>query len=136
MNLQWHKMVSFALLVAALLAATASLAGSDRWLMAITEDKMERYGLVHVSFTDPSGAVLESDALKAMEIRAGGCDGQLFQVTHDYKFGYRPADKQVGIYLFPQSWAKRDLCFRVPGVGQVETSFPDADAGKTSTVSF
>jgi len=137
MIIAWHKIVSFALLVAGLFIVTASMAGSDKWMMSITEDKMDRMGLVHISFVDQSGVLLESEALKSMEIRADGCDsGQAYQVSQDYKYGYRPSDKKIGIFLEPESWKDRDVCFKVPGMGQVKSSFPASAEYNTSITSF
>jgi len=137
MTIAWHRMVSFGLLLAGLFIATASMAGSDKWMMSITEDKMDKMGLVHVSFVDQSGILLDSEALKSMEIRADGCDGsQAYQVSQDYKYGYRPLDKKIGVFLLPESWKNRDVCFKVPGVGQVKSSFPAATVRKTSILSF
>ncbi|MDX8412377.1 MAG: hypothetical protein R8K46_10990 [Mariprofundaceae bacterium] len=102
----------------------------------MTEDKMDKQGLVHVTFVDQSGGFLESESLKRMEIRADGCDGeQVYQVASDYKYGYRPSDKKIGIFLLPQSWESRNVCFKVPGVGQVKSTFP-SNGGNTSVLSF
>jgi hypothetical protein len=132
-----HKVVSFALLVAGLFIATASMAGSDRWMMNITEGKMGRLGLVHVSFVDQSGGLLDSKALQRMEIKVDGCDGgDVYKEASDYKYGYRPSDKKIGVFLLPESWKDRDVCFKVPGMGQVQSSFPASAEYKTSILSF
>jgi len=137
MALESRKTISLSLLAAGLLFATASMAGSEKWMMSVTQNKMDEQGLVHVAFLDKSGDFLESEALKQMEIRVDGCDGtEVYKVAKDYKYGYRPSDKRIGVFLLPKSWQNRDLCFKVPGIGQVRSSFPASSESKSSTLSF
>lgn len=106
----------------------ASLAGSERWIMAMTSERMVQEKLIHVRFLGPDSAALESDALKQMVIREQDCSsGHAFEMARDYKMGFAPENKLVGIYLFPQVWKNKTLCFSVPGLGKVEKDLTAAD---------
>ena len=107
-------------------ATPASFAGSDRLIMAISPRLMIQEQLIHVRFFGPDSVVLESDALKQMTIQ--NCSsGQVFQVIKDFKIGYAPENKMVGVYLYPQAWKDNTLCFSVPGLGKVEKRFTSDD---------
>jgi len=106
----------------------ASFAGSDRWIMTMTSDRMAQEKLIHVRFLQSDGTSLESDALKAMVIREKNCSsGQTLKMVKYYKMGFAPVTKMVGIYLFPQAWQGKHLCFSVSGMGKVEKSFTATD---------
>ena len=105
-----------------------SFAGSERWIMAMTLERMIQEKLIHVRFLDSKGVVLESDALKQMVIREQDCSsGHAFEMARDYKMGYAPENKLVGIYLYPKVWQDKTLCFSVPGLGKVEKSLTAED---------
>lgn len=108
--------------------APDSFAGSDRWIMAMTPDRMVQEKLIHVRFVGSGGVALESDALKKMVIREQDCSsGHAFEMARDYKMGYAPENKLVGIYLYPRAWKDKTLCFSVPGLGKAEKSLTAAD---------
>lgn len=118
----------FLAIVAVAGVAPASFAGSDRWIMAMTPERMVQEKLIHVRFLNPDGAALESNALKQMAIREQDCSsGHAFEMARDYKMGFAPENKLVGIYLYPKAWKDKTLCFSVPGLGKVEKSLTPAD---------
>lgn len=107
---------------------STSFAGSERWLMAMTSERMLQEQLIHVRFLDSKGAVLESDALKQMVIREQNCSsGHVFEMARDYKMGYAPENKLIGIFLYPKMWQGKALCFSVPGIGKAEKSLTAED---------
>jgi hypothetical protein len=98
-----------------------SYAGSDRWIMSMTAERMERGDLVFVRFFGKDGAALESDALQTMVLREQDCSlGHIFEIAKDYKLGYAPKNMLVGIYLPARVWNKKPLCFSVPNLGKFE----------------
>lgn len=106
----------------------ASFAGGERWIMAMTSERMVQEQLVHVRFLGPDSVALESDALKQMVIREQDCgSGNAFEMARDYKMGFAPENKLVGIFLFPKAWKSNTLCFSVPGVGKVEKNLTATD---------
>lgn len=106
----------------------ASFAGGERWIMAMTSERMVQEQLIHVRFLSPDNVALESDALKQMVIREQDCSsGHAFEMARDYKMGFALENKLVGIYLYPQVWKNKPLCFSVPGLGKVEKSLTAAD---------
>lgn len=107
--------------VGILLSMTSSFAGSDRWIMVMTDQRMVQENLVFVKFSAADGSTLESDALKQMVIRKTDCDtGRTLEMITDYKMGYEPKKMQVGIYLYPHSWTNQPLCFSVPQLGKIQ----------------
>lgn len=108
------------LAIVAMMGVTpASFAGSERWVMAMTSERMFQEQLIHVRFLGSDGVALESDVLKQMGIQ--DCSsGQAFEMAKDFKMGYALENKMVGIYLFPHVWKNRTLCFSVPGLGNIE----------------
>ena len=113
-------------IVAVLGVTPASFAGSDRLIMAISPGLVVQEQLVHVRFFGPDSAVLEYDALKDMAIH--DCSsGRAFEMVRDFKIGFAPENKMVGVYLYPQAWKNNTLCFSVPGHGKVEKSFTSDD---------
>ena len=101
--------------------APSSFAGSERWIMTMTSDRMVQENLIHVRFIGPDGGALESDAMKNMVVRERDCEsGQALKMVKDYKMGFAPEDKLVGIFLFPHAWKSKTLCFSIPDVGKVE----------------
>jgi len=110
----------------------SSFAGSERWIMTMTTDRMVRENLVHVRFMGPDGAPLESNALKIADVREQDCAaGHAFQMIKDYKMGFSPEKKLVGLYLFPHAWQGKNLCFSIPGVGKAEKSFTADNNGQS-----
>jgi len=132
MKITWLSNAVLAIIVT-LGATTCSYAGSDRWIMAMTAERMDKTNLVFVRFFGPDGVVLESGALEQMVIREQDCSsGHVFQMVKDYKMGYAPKNMLVGIYLSPFVWHKKSLCFSVPGLGKIEQSLdPVANNGRT-----
>lgn len=122
----------FLALGAVLGAVASSFAGSDRWIMAMTAQRMEQGNLVFVRLLRPDGAALESDDLKQIAIREQDCSsGQLFEVVKDYKLGYSPKNMLVGIYLPQHVWSGKTLCFSVPYLGRVVQGLdPSANNGR------
>lgn len=115
------------------LVATPSHAGSARWIMVMTPERMVQNKLVHVRFTRPDGAAFESHALKQMVIREQDCSsGPILEMVTDYKMGFEPENKLLGIYLLPQAWENKTLCFDFPGTGKTERKFSAADNGGRS----
>jgi len=110
-------------LFAMLFTSSFSFAGSERLIMSMTPEKMNQMDLVYVGFTGPDGIALESNLLKKMSIRAQDCNsGNLMEIVNDYKIGYSPETMLVGIYLFPQAWRNRMLCFSIPDMGKIKLS--------------
>lgn len=108
------------------------VAGSDRWIMAITAEHAAMQDLVHIYFKAPDGSAVESDGLKVMAIDANQCAASdHYQMVTDYKLGYGPDRGPVGIYLMPTSWHDRTVCFHVPGVGQVSHDFSSSVRGQS-----
>jgi len=104
-------------------AATYSYAGSDRWIMGMTAERMVKMNLVFVRFLGPDGVALESDVLEQMVIREQDCSsGHVFKMVKDYRMGYAPKNMQLGLYLSPFLWSKKTLCFSVPNLGKIEQS--------------
>jgi len=104
--------------------ASYSYAGSDRWIMSMTAERMDQTNLIFVRFFGPGGVPLESETLEQMVIRAQDCDsGQIFQMVKDYKMGFEPKKLKVGIYLSPFVWRNKTLCFSVPNLGKIEQGF-------------
>jgi len=120
MNRKWVSDILLATLVL-LGSATYGYAGSDRLIMAMSAQQMDRENLVFVRFLGPDGAALESNVLKEMVIREQDCSsGRTLIIVNDYKMGYAPKNMLVGIYLYPQAWNNKSLCFNVPGLGKIE----------------
>lgn len=123
------RLLGMALAVFSMAGVTpSSFAGSERWIMVMTSERMVKENLIHVRFQGPDGVVLESDAMKQIVVREKDCDsGPAFKMVKDYKMGFSPEDKRVGIFLLPHVWQGKALCFNVPGVGKVEKSFAASD---------
>lgn len=118
----------FVVVVAMAGVAPDSFAGSQRWIMAMTSERMVQENLIHVRFLGPNGTALESDAMKKIVVREQDCGtGRVFEMVKDYKMGYAPDNKLVGIYLFPHAWKDKALCFSVPGMGKVGKSLTAED---------
>ncbi len=115
-------------IIATAAMAPTSFAGSDRLIMSMTPGRMVQNKLIHLRFLKPDGVALESDVLEKMVIREQDCTtGHVFEMATDYKMGYEPEKKLVGIYLPIHTWENKTLCFSVPGIGKVERSFTAAD---------
>jgi len=122
MKIKWVVDISLAMIVA-LCVASYSYAGSDRWIMSMTAERMDKSNLVFVRFIGPDGVALESVALEQMVIREQDCSsGHIFEMVKDYKMGFSPKNMQVGIYLSPFVWSNKTLCFSVPNLGKIEQS--------------
>ena len=110
-------------------APQASFAGSTRLIMTMTSKRMVQEQLIHVRFLDPNNVALESEVLKQMVIREKDCtSGHAIEIELDYKIGYDPDHKLVGIYLYPSAWKDKFLCFSTPSQGKVERVFTEKDA--------
>lgn len=123
--------------IALLGASSCCWAGSERMLMSMTEEKMNRMNLIYVRFQGADGSALESNQLKQMSIREPDCDsGHRLELVTDYKIGYG-LDKKVGIYLSPQAWQDKSLCFSIPNIGKVEQRLtPDTHSGRQFSLQF
>jgi len=127
-----HIVAVFVALVAVTVAIPGSYAGSDRWIMAMTAQRMEQGNLVFARFFRPDGVALESDELMQIDIREQDCgSGRRFEIVKDYKLGYSPKNMLVGIYLPRHVWSGRILCFNVPDLGKVVQGLdPSANNGR------
>jgi len=112
--------------------APCSHAGSDRLIMSMSAERMDQEDLVYVRFLGPDGAALESNVLDRMVIREQDCSsGPTLKIIDDYKIGYAPKNMLVGIYLYPQAWKNKTLCFSVPNLGKAEQVLnPAANQGR------
>lgn len=119
--------------IAILGMAPCSHAGSDRLIMSMSAKRMDREDLVYVRFIGPNGAALESNVLSSMVIRVQDCSsGNILRIIDDYKIGYAPKNMLVGIYLFPQAWKNKNLCFSFPNLGKIEHDLnPAANNGRS-----
>lgn len=113
--------------------APCSYAGSDRLIMSMSAQRMDREDLVYVRFLGPDGTALESNVLSRMVIREQDCgSGRILKIIKDYKIGYAPKNMLVGIYLYPQAWKNKTLCFNVPNLGKIEQGLnPSANNGRS-----
>jgi len=125
-----NKMLLFKSLVTfiVLLSMTSySYAGSDRMILSMSTERMDQEDLTYVRFLGPDGAALESNILKQMVIREQDCNsGSILEIVSDYKIGYAPENMLVGVYLYPQAWNNKTLCFSVPDLGEVKQSLNPA----------
>jgi len=125
-----NKMLLFKSLVTfiVLLGMTSySYAGSDRMILSMSAERMDQEDLTYVRFLGPDGAALESNILKQMVIREQDCiSGSILEIVSDYKIGYAPENMLVGVYLYPQAWNNKTLCFSVPDFGEVKQSLNPA----------
>jgi hypothetical protein len=119
-------------LIVGFVASQNCYAGSDRLIMSMSEQRMDQEDLVYVRFLGSDAAAFESNVLNKMVIREGDCEsGRIFSIVEDYKVGYAPKTMLVGIYLFPQAWKDRKLCFGFPGLGRVQTELrPSSSSGR------
>lgn len=110
-----------------------SYAGSDRLIMSMSAERMDQEDLVYVRFLGPDGAALESNVLNRMVIRERDCSsGRILRMIKDYKIGYAPKNMLVGIYLYPQAWKNKTICFSVPNLGKIEQGLnPAANHGRS-----
>ena len=108
-------------MMVALSVSSYSHAGSERLIMSMSAKRMDQENLVYVRFVGPNGAALESNVIKQMVIREHDCNsGRPLEMVKDYKIGYAPKNMLVGIYLYPQAWSNKTLCFGAPNLGNVE----------------
>ncbi len=108
-------------LIVFLTVITFAYAGSDRLIMSMSAQRMDQEDLVYVQFLGPDGVALETLSLGQMIIRANNCStGTILKIIDEYKIGYSPESMLVGIYLYPQAWKNKKLCFRIPELGMVE----------------
>lgn len=113
-------------------ASSAVHAGSDRWIMSITPERMTSEKLIHARFMGADGSPVESDSLKIMEIRNADCaTGELFSTPDGYKFGFDPETKLIGIMLPSGTWMSKTLCFTVQGLGKIKTQLGADSLGKS-----
>jgi len=113
--------------------APSSHAGGDRLILSMSAQRMDQEDLVHVRFIGPDGAALESGVLGRMEIREQNCSsGNILKIIDDYKIGYAPKNMLVGIYLYPQAWKSKKLCFSIRNLGKIEQGLdPAANNGRS-----
>ena len=124
---------SFLTFIVLLFMTFYSYAGSDRMILSMSAERMDQEDLIYVRFLDPDGAALESDILKQIDIREQDCNlGNLLKIVTDYKIGYAPENMLVGVYLYPQAWTNKTLCFNFPDLGEVKLS-PGLDVGNSRT---
>lgn len=123
--MNWKRCNRFLLAIIVLWgAASVCYAGSERFIMTMTTERMEKDDLVFARFFGANGEVLESDVLKQLVIREQDCaSGPVLTLTKEYKLGYSPKSRLVGVYLYPQAWHDKSLCFEIPGLGKVENTF-------------
>jgi hypothetical protein len=112
--------------------ASYGYAGSDRWIMSMTAERMDRGDLVFVRFFSRDGVALESDVLQTMVIRKQNCDsGHIYEIAKDYKLGYAPKNMLVGIYLPAHVWNEDTLCFSISDLGKIVQKLdPAANNGR------
>lgn len=119
----------FLALVAMTCLSTPSYAGSDRWIFTMTPERMAKEKIVHVRFFGPDGTALESDSLQKMLIREQDCNtGHTYEMILDYKMGFAPGNKLVGLFLYSKVWENKTLCFTMPGIGKLEKQLSPADS--------
>ena len=119
-----NSLVTFVVLLG---MTSYSYAGSDRLILSMSAERMDQENLTYVRFFGPDGTVLESNILKQMIIREQDCkSGSMLKIVSDYKIGYAPENMLVGVYLYPQAWNNKALCFSVPGLGKVKHSLNPA----------
>ncbi len=117
---------------ALLASAVAVQAGSDRWIMNTSVPDMQARNMVHVRLADASGMPIESDGLKVIAVRDGGCgQGAALAVVKDYRLGFYPEGKAIGLFMMADAWQGRQLCFDLPGQGAVSARIPDGSAGQS-----
>ena len=118
--------------MAFLAMAAAVQAGSDRWIMHTSVSDMQDRNLVHVRLAEADGVPVESDGLKQMVVLSGGCEqGAALTVARDYKMGFYPEGKAIGLFMMSGSWQARPLCFSLPGKGAVSAQIPHGSAGES-----
>lgn len=132
MNRMWLSEVFLAIIVM-LGAVPCGYAGSDRLIMSMSAQRMDQEDLVYVRFLGPDGVALESNVLSRMVIREQDCSsGRILKMIDDYKIGYAPKNMLVGIYLYPQAWKSKTLCFSIPHLGKIEQGLnPAANNGRS-----
>ena len=120
-----------------LLMTSAGHAGSERWIFTITPEQMLNEKLIHVQFHDHNGQAIESDALKEMIVRGENCEsGKIYAMPDDYKLGFSPEGKRIGLFIPQSTWGSRKLCFMLPDQDKLETAIPEADVGKSITLTL
>jgi len=126
--MNWKNCCSFLIaLISTWSVASTCVAGSERFIMTMTDERMAHDNLIFARLFGPDGAVLESDVLKKLVIREGDCtSGHALALTKEYKLGYSPKNRLVGVYLFPQAWKDSSICFEVEGLGKAERRFNPA----------
>jgi len=123
-----HYLQAFLMSIAMLGMVPCSHAGSDRLIMSMSVQRMDQEDLVHVRFVGPDDAALESNVLGRMEIREQNCSsGNILKIIDDYKIGYAPKSMLVGIYLYPQAWKSKKLCFSIQNLGKIEQGLDPAE---------
>jgi hypothetical protein len=124
---------AFLMSIAMLGMAPCSHAGSDRLIMSMSAQRMDQEDLVYVRFIGPDGAALESNVLGRMDIREQNCSsGNMLKIIDDYKIGYAPKNMLVGIYLYPQAWKNKKLCFSIQNLGKIEQGLDPAENNSRS----
>ena len=120
-----------------LLMASASHAGSERWIFTITPEQMLNEKLIHVQFHDHSGQAVESDALKEMIVRGGNCEsGKIYAMPDDYKLGFSPEGKRIGLFIPQSTWGGKKLCFMLPSHERLEAVLPETETGRSISLTM
>ncbi len=100
-------------------------AGSDRLIMGVPLEVIQAKQLIHIQFIDNNGTPLGSNLLKQGKVMVGSCDTKPLVLGTDYKYGYFPSPKKVGIYLDSNVWRDREVCISLPGYAPVKERFGD-----------
>ncbi len=100
-------------------------AGSDRLIMGVPLEVIQAKQLIHIQFIDSSGSPLGSKLLKQGKVMVNGCDTKPLVLGMDYKYGYFPSPKKVGIYLDSNVWRDREVCISLPGYAPFKELFGD-----------
>jgi len=132
MNKTWLSNILVVMLVT-LGMLSYSYAGSDRLVMSMSAERMDREDLVYIRFLGSDDSAIESGFLKQMVIREQDCNlGQVLELGSDYRVGYAPENMLVGIYLYPEAWHNKTLCFGVSDKGTVKESLnPTVNNGRS-----
>ncbi len=131
-----RKFGSSLVMILGMLAISAAEAGSERWIFSIDPAEMQQAKIVHVQFADQQGRSIDSDGLKQMVLKQGCDSGAPYVTPKDYRFGFSPEGKRVGLYLPAATWVGKKICFLLPGLGRLETTLSEENAGKSISLTL
>lgn len=118
--------INYLALLLFLAIPTIASAGSDRLIMGLSLDTVQARQLVHVKFIDSGdGSAVSSQLLKEGRVMLDGCNTTPLILGVDYKYGYYPKPKKVGIYLPPKVWRGHQVCISLPGYKPIKEQFDD-----------